>query len=211
MAARKTFFNELAETWDENYVNSRLLTFLEDFVPKFGLEPGQRVLDLGAGTGILIPFLLKAVGASGHVTAVDFADKMVEICESKYAGFPNVSFECQEIEELNLSSESFDAVVCFGVFPHIEDKEQALLQINRVLKTGGKLIIAHALSSQEIQEHHHKTSSVVADDQLPTKEEMEKLLTGNGFLRSSIIDKPGEYLNLSIKTPPKFQGKATNK
>jgi ubiquinone/menaquinone biosynthesis C-methylase UbiE len=184
---------------------------LEDFVPKFGLKPGQRVLDLGAGTGILIPFLLKAVGASGHATAVDFADKMVEICERKYAGFPNASFECQEIEELNLPSESFDAVVCFGVFPHIEDKEQALLQINRVLKTGGRLIIAHALSSQEIQEHHHKTSSEVADDQLPTKEEMEKLLTGNGFLRSSIIDKPGEYLNLSIKTPPKFQGKATNK
>ena len=74
------------------------------------------------------------------------------------------------------------------------------------MKTGGRLIIAHALSTQEIREHHHKASSVVAFDQLPTQEEMEKLLTGNGFVRSIEVDKPGEYLNLSFKTAhPNFK------
>ena len=79
MTARRTYFNKLAETWDKTYCTDELLTFLEDFVPKFGLKLGERVLDVGTGTGILIPFLLKAVGSSGFITAVDFAENMVEI------------------------------------------------------------------------------------------------------------------------------------
>jgi ubiquinone/menaquinone biosynthesis C-methylase UbiE len=199
MTTRKTFFNKVAKTWDKNYRTKELLTFLEDFVPRFGLKPKERTLDVGTGTGILIPFLLKAVGSSGHITAVDFAENMVEICRSKYAHFPNVSISRQEVEALELPAESFDAVVCFGVFPHIENKERALFQMNRVLKTGGKLIIAHALSSQQIKEHHHGASCAVAADELPTAEKMEKMLKRNGFGRIHSVDKPGEYISLSLK------------
>jgi hypothetical protein len=71
--------------------------------------------------------------------------------------------------------------------------------MNRVLKTGGKLIIAHALSSKQIREHHHNASSVVAADELPIAEEMEKLLKRNGFRRIRLVDKPGEYLSISFK------------
>ena len=199
MTARRTYFNKLAETWDKTYCTDELLTFLEDFVPKFGLKLGERVLDVGTGTGILIPFLLKAVGSSGFITAVDFAENMVEICREKFAHFHNINVECQQIEELGLPFESFDAVVCFGVFPHLEDKGRALFQINRVLKTGGKLIIAHALSSREIRDHHRNASSVVAVDELPQLDELEKLLKRFGFEEIRVVDKPGEYLNLSSK------------
>jgi ubiquinone/menaquinone biosynthesis C-methylase UbiE len=199
MTTRKTFFNKVAGTWDKNYRTKELLTFLEDFVLQFGLKPNERILDVGTGTGILIPFLLKAVGSSGHITAVDFAENMVEICRSKYGHFPNVIIARQEVEDLDLPVESFDTIVCFGVFPHIVNKERALFHMNRVLRTGGRLIIAHALSSQQIREHHHSTSSAVAADELPTAEEMEKLLKSNGFGRIRSVDKPGEYLSLSVK------------
>ena len=197
--SRQAYFNQLADSWDKRFQTEALSTFLEQFVPTFGLLPGQKILDAGTGTGILIPFLLKAVGPTGQISAIDYAEKMVKICKSKYAHLPNVTFTVQRIEKFDFPSQTFDAVTCFGLFPHIDNKEEALQQINRILKTKGKLIIAHALSSTEIEAHHHNSSSVVAHDVLPTSTVMKKLLTQAGFEKFHIIDKPGQYLNLSIK------------
>jgi demethylmenaquinone methyltransferase/2-methoxy-6-polyprenyl-1,4-benzoquinol methylase len=105
----------------------------------------------------------------------------------------------QQVENLQFPSESFDAVTCFGLFPHIENKEKALEQINRVLKTGGKLIIAHALSSQEIKSHHHNAAPAVAHDVLPQEAEMRELLKQAGFVDVKITDKTGCYLCISKK------------
>jgi len=69
-----------------------------------------------------------------------------------------------------------------------------------VLKPGGRLIIAHALSSLEIRSHHSKASSAVAHDILPEEQEMKRLLSNAGFNRIYIKDEPGSYLCLSIKT-----------
>jgi ubiquinone/menaquinone biosynthesis C-methylase UbiE len=200
---RQAFFNQAALTWDEHFATSRLNQFLSQTVPKFGLKTGQSVLDLGTGTGILIPFLLKEVGSSGHVTAVDFAEKMVERCKAKNAKNPNVTVMVQQVENLQFPAESFDAVTCFGLFPHLEDREKALEQINRVLKTSGRLIIAHALSSQEIKSHHHNVAEAVAHDELPSEIEMIDLLRQTGFVNVSIVDKPGMYLCMSEKSAKK--------
>jgi ubiquinone/menaquinone biosynthesis C-methylase UbiE len=197
--SRQEYFNQLADSWDKRFQTEALSTFLEQLVPTFGLSLGQKVLDAGTGTGVLIPFLLKAVGPTGQVSAIDYAEKMVKICKSKYTHIPNLIVTVQQIETLDFPSQTFDAVTCFGLFPHLENKEEALRQMNRVLKTNGKLIIAHALSRAEIKAHHHNASSVVAHDELPTAAVMEKLLTQAGFGKIHIIDKPGQFLNLSIK------------
>jgi tRNA A58 N-methylase Trm61 len=53
-------------------------------------------LDVGSGTGVLVPFLLKAVGPAGHITIIDFAEKMAEICKAKYAHYPNLRIVVDE-------------------------------------------------------------------------------------------------------------------
>lgn len=201
MTNRQEFFNNIAVSWDERFQTQGLADFLSQLVPTFQLKQGQRVLDVGTGTGILIPFLLEAVGSTGHVTAVDFAEKMVEICNSKYASLPNVNVAVQQVEKLDFPSESFDAATCFGLFPHLENKEEALTQLNRVLKPGGKLIIAHALSSKEIKAHH-RNAAVVAHDMLPDEAGMKRLLKQAGFTEVYITDELGSYVCLSTKASP---------
>ena len=198
MSNRREFFNTAAVTWDERYQNQELTDFLSKLVPTFPLKRGQRVLDVGTGTGILIPFLLEAVGSTGHVTAIDFAEKMVEACKAKYANLPNVNIAVQQVENLDFPPETFDAVTCFGLFPHLENKQKALSQMNRVLKPGGKLIIAHALSSNELRAHH-RNAAVVAHDALPDEAEMKQLLEQTGFTEVQITDKPGSYVCMSTK------------
>ena len=198
--SRKTYFNEQANTWDERFHTPNLSSFLEKLVPQFGLEAGQNILDVGTGTGVLIPYLIQAVGPAGSVTAIDYSENMIQICKTKHSHLKNISVELKNIEEDAFPTESFDAVICFGIFPHLENKEKALRNMNRILKLGGTLIIAHALSSKELKAHHNNASSVVVHDVLPEEAEMKQLLEQTGFTEISIKDEPGCYLCLAHKS-----------
>ncbi len=197
--SRRAFFNEAASKWDEKYGTPELARFLERITLGFGLKPGQNILDAGTGTGVLIPYLVQAVGLSGSITAIDYAEEMVRICRSKHSHLQNVAVMNQDVEAMDLPSSCFDAVTCFGLFPHIEDREKALSQMHRVLKNGGKLIIAHALSSAEIKARHRDATLAVANDTLPDEEEMVRLLSNAGFVDVRIRDEPGCYLCKSTK------------
>ena len=65
--SRKAYFNEVAGKWDERFSTPELACFLQNLVPEFNLRPGQKILDAGTGTGILIPYLLQAIGPSGSI------------------------------------------------------------------------------------------------------------------------------------------------
>ena len=200
MSARQAFFNQAAQNWDKKFATPQLCAFLEQFVPLFGLSAGQHILVVGTGTGILIPFLHQAVGAKGRITAIDYAQKMVDICKTKHGHLPNVSVLVANAEKLQFPQAAFDAVVCFGIFPHLNNKNAALNKFRRILKHGGKLIIAHALSSAEVRNHHQSAPKAVASDVLPTETEMQTLLRQAGFTRIEIVDEPGSYLCTSIKS-----------
>lgn len=199
MQSRQMFFNEIAGCWDKRIQSEKLSQFLDKFVPRFGLEYGQQILDVGTGTGILIPFLLREVGRSGYVIGIDYAEKMIDVCISKYGHLPNVRFEVKNVGQIDYSSGSFDAVTCFGLFPHLENRKEALSQMNRVLKFGGRLVIAHALGRAELVAHHRSSSAVVAQDSLPNSLEMTELLRKAGFGSIRITDEPQCYLCLSNK------------
>lgn len=196
---RKIYFNQAASTWDKKYYTPQLAVFLENLVPRFGLKSGQNILDVGTGTGVLIPYLIKSVGPTGSITAIDYAAKMVEICRNKYSHLKNVTIMLQDVEELDLPTECFDAVTYFGLFPHLENKEETLCHTSRVLKPRGKLIVFHALSSTELKTHHKTVSSAVIHDLLPKESEMRRLLEDAGFNEIDIKDEQGCYLCLSKK------------
>ena len=191
---RKTYFDKAADTWDKRFQPPSLSSFLEKLIPQFGLEHAQTILDVGTGTGILIPYLIREVGPAGSVTAIDYSENMIQICKTKHSHLKNVTIELKDIEEDVFPAESFDGVICFGLFPHLENKQKALQNINHLLKPDGALIIAHALSSEELKAHHNNASSTVVHDMLPEEAEMIQLLEQASFTEISIKDEPGLYL-----------------
>jgi ubiquinone/menaquinone biosynthesis C-methylase UbiE len=195
----KDYFDNAAETWDINFRTHRLFSFLEKLVPQFNLKAGQQVLDVGTGTGVLIPYLIEAVKPSGSVTSIDFSKKMTQKCKTKHSHIKNLNLTVGKIEEAAFSAESFDAIICFGVFPHFENKKKALQNINRILKPNCRIVIAHALSSEELKNHHKRISEHVAHATIPEKNEITRLIMQTGFVEVNIRDEPGCYLCIARK------------
>jgi demethylmenaquinone methyltransferase/2-methoxy-6-polyprenyl-1,4-benzoquinol methylase len=106
-----------------------------------GIKPGDRVLDICAGTGELAFALLPAVGDRGSITATDFCEHMLSLAvKKKGAGHPNLTFQVADAKALPFPDSSFDAVtVGFGM-RNIPDTILALKEIRRVLKPGGRFV-----------------------------------------------------------------------
>jgi ubiquinone/menaquinone biosynthesis C-methylase UbiE len=195
---KKEFFNQMAATWDERFYSPEMRERLSQLVTLFQLQKGARVLDVGAGTGGMIPCLLEAIGSEGSLWAIDFAEEMVKIGRMKFQKESRVVFELASVENLPYKDPFFDHVVCFGAFPHFEDKGKALEEMGRVLKTRGTLIIAHALSSVALRSHHQNCGPV-STDFLPGEGEMKSLLEKAGFQVKRLIDEPKRYLCEGVK------------
>ena len=98
-----------------------------------------------------------------------------------------------------LPEKSFDAVVCYSVFPHFNDKQKILRKINHLLKGNRKIFICHTSSRQAINDIH-RTLPEVCNHLLPKNEEMRRMLMGAGFKDISIADGKDDYL-VSARKP----------
>lgn len=190
---RKTFFNEMAPSWDERFYTEELKARLEKIVLLFNIQKGEMVLDVGSGTGGIIPYVLKEIGHDGFIYGIDYAEEMINIAKKKFINEKRVEFKVCSVESLPFEAEYFDRIICFGVFPHIENKEIALKEMNRVLKKDCSLIIAHAMSSEEIKNHHRKAEPV-KNDCLLEEADMRAILKNTNFLLIRLYDQPGLYL-----------------
>jgi ubiquinone/menaquinone biosynthesis C-methylase UbiE len=114
--------------------------FGDRLVELLDLSPGQHVLDVGAGTGVVTLRAAERVGAHGQVIAVDFARAMVNQIRAAAQGkWRNVLPVQMDAEFLGLPSESFDLIACaFSLFQFV-NMARALTELYRVLKPGGQV------------------------------------------------------------------------
>jgi arsenite methyltransferase len=123
---------------------------------------GERVIDLGSGSGMDAFSAALLVGARGGVLGIDFTAEQLDKGRglARDAGFDQVEFREGRIESLPADDESADLVISNGVVNLSPEKERVFAEAARVLKRGGRLAIADIVSEQQLKE------SIVCDADL---------------------------------------------
>ncbi|MBP7527849.1 MAG: class I SAM-dependent methyltransferase [Syntrophorhabdaceae bacterium] len=201
---RKDFFNKHAEDWCDTWYKDNATgcydKHAKDFQRLFSLLPlkaGDRVLDVGCGTGVLVPFILEGITASGVLYELDFADRMIEVNRSLHQA-PNARFIVADAENAPLDDASCDVIICFSCFPHFHDMEKALLMLSRILKPHGLFAVSHFDSSEAIN-RHHESCHAVAHDHLPDETTMRAFFQKACLTIHKFIDEPGFYCIIAGK------------
>jgi SAM-dependent methyltransferase len=138
-AIRPAAIRSPAEIYDEQFVPALFEPFSRALADAARLRPGQRVLDVACGTGVLTCTASQRVGQAGAVVGLDINPEMLAVARRKPFAIEWVDGRA---EALPFPDASFDAVVSqFGMM-FFEDRVAALREMRRVLRAGGHLAVA---------------------------------------------------------------------
>lgn len=117
------------------------------------INAGERVLDVGCGAGVDTILAAMMAGPNGSSVGVDIVPEMLTRAQSnlKMTGLDNVSFQNAAGHQLPFPADAFDVVISNGVINLIPDKEGALAEIHRVVKPGGRLMVADQVAAGSVQ------------------------------------------------------------
>lgn len=175
----RSFFDKLAPIWDDNEVLStpQKINFILDYCD---IKKGDKILDLGTGTGVLLPYLAERIGQKGKITAVDYSSGMLQRAESKFSGlipvplFLNLDFETENIDG------EFDHIILYCVYPHLHTPVETLKWLRKVnLAPDGIITIAFPSGPDFINNIHRERHS--ESDFLPTAEKLSEFFNENGL------------------------------
>ncbi len=126
-----------------------------------GLQPGMTVADVGTGVGYMLPYLSRAVGASGHVIAEDIFDDFLEAARHKAADekLENVTFTKGTETDPRLPPGQVDVILALDSYHHYDYPEKMLAGFARGLRERGRLVIVeyykrpHAMNGIDATKH----------------------------------------------------------
>jgi len=160
---------------------------LEEIVRAGGILPGDTVLDIGSGTGILIPIIKRY--KPSQIYACDLSEKMLSQLKTNY---PDVQTFLTDVKDLRLPQASVDVAFLNACYPNIADKAGAFDNLSRIVKPGGRVVISHPIGKTFILSLKDAMSFPL--DEFPGRQSAEELFKPYGFEVASFTDQAQLYI-----------------
>jgi ubiquinone/menaquinone biosynthesis C-methylase UbiE len=158
----RSFTGAGAENYQRQFVPAVATPVSGDLLVAADLQPGERVLDVACGTGVIARLAAERVGATGAVTAIDLAADMIDVAKATAApAAPTIEWHIGDATSLPFADAQYDVVTCQMGLMFMEDRAAALAEMRRVLVPGGRVVVntpgaiqaPFALMEQAIVEH----------------------------------------------------------
>jgi ubiquinone/menaquinone biosynthesis C-methylase UbiE len=193
-------FNEWAAAGRGDAMEDHHSDITDQTLALMDLQPADRVLDLGCGTGWASRRLARAVDR-GEVVGIDVADEMLRRAEQASAGINNIRYVWGSAEHIPAEDSSFDKVLSVESFYYYADQGKALDELRRVMATGARLFILINLYKD------NKYSLLWVDElkmpvQVRSEDEYLELLRQHGFTNAEVRRIPDRS-----PTPDNYFGK----
>jgi len=138
----KTYGGSAPENYQRYFVPAIAGPFGKDLIAEAALRPGERVLDVACGTGVVARLAAERVGPSGAVAALDLNPAMLSVARSiASAGAPIRWYETSA-ESIPLPDDAFDVVLCQLGLQFVSDQSAAIREMRRVLVPGGRILVS---------------------------------------------------------------------
>ncbi len=187
--AHRDYFNRLAARWPEAAENEyKFISRLDEF----GIQPGDRILDVGAGKGILTHWVQSFASFSVQTIPVDLSERMLLLGKRSQPQTLR-SAVCSDIEHAPFHGNLFDKAICYSVFPHFTRPLQAGRELYRLLKPGGRLLVLHSQCSRKLNLFHAQLADPVMYDTLMPAVDLQALFLRLGFSTVRVIENPQLY------------------
>jgi SAM-dependent methyltransferase len=138
----KAYGGSAAENYQRYFVPVIGGPFAEDLLAEAALRPGERVLDVACGTGVVARLAAERVGPSGTVAALDLNPAMLSVARSVPSAGAAIRWYETSAESIPLPDDSFDVVLCQLGLQFVVDKSAALRDMRRVLAPGGRVLVS---------------------------------------------------------------------
>jgi len=200
---------ELYERYVARYILGPWAPLLADAAR---LAPGERVLDVACGTGVVTRVAAQRVGSAGHVVGIDLNPGMIAVARSLAAPQgATIEWDARSALDLGLEDQSFDVVLCQQGLQFFPDKALALREMRRVLRRGGRVAISvwnsTGLYNSAVGDALAKlvgdetATRFCASRKAPAKEELQGLLSDAGF---SDVEVQVSRINVHLPRPDQF-------
>jgi SAM-dependent methyltransferase len=187
----RNFFATRAAGWEDRFPDDAPVYAAA--VAELGLATGDRVLDVGCGTGRALVPLRAAVGSGGWAVGVDVTPEM--LAEARHRGRADLAdFVLADALALPFPDAAFDAVFAAGLLHHLPDPSIGLRELARVCRPGARLGIFHPIGRAALAHRHgHELSG----DEPLSDAHVVPLLADAGWRALTVDDGDDRYLTVA--------------
>lgn len=187
----ETYGSKPPQNYERFFVPAIGEPLARDLIRRAAVRPGERVLDVACGTGIVARLAARQVGANGRVAGLDANPGMLAVARSVTPADMSIEWYESSAEDMPLPDGAFDVVLCQMGLQFMTDKVAALREMGRVLVRGGRLILkvpgptgkTFAVLAQAMERHVSSQAAgfVTQIFSLHDTREIEELLSEAGF------------------------------